>query len=153
MKDLLFGFCVMPNEMLDLNIDDSLEVHPMISENFEDWLTVQKYGWDVSQKIIENFRENKNFTIDRNRNTFISYKNNKPGGAASYVQKKDYAFMLGGAVIPEFRNMGMYRALINERFRSLRSTQTPAIFHCVSNTSAPILMKLGFKKICEIKKN
>ena len=152
LKDLLFGFCVSPEEMNPLKTSDKIEVFPLTVDRYEDWLQIQAKGWNVTPNGIKYLREHPNEFIDqtsKNKN-FIAYWDGVPAGVPSFQIKNDYAYMLGAVVISEYRGHGLYKALIDSRFQALKSLGLPAVFHCISNTSAPICLKLGFEKICEI---
>lgn len=151
LKDLLYGFCVSPNEM-NISEYDRSSVRKLTLENLEDWLKVQAEGWNVPPQGITYLRKEmeKELMQLKENPQFIGYCDGQPAGAAAFRHLGDYAFMVGGAVIPKFRGKGIYRNLINARFEELKKEGLPAVFHCVSNTSAPICLKLGFEKICEI---
>jgi N-acetylglutamate synthase-like GNAT family acetyltransferase len=55
-----------------------------------------------------------------------------------------------GAVNPDARKQGIYRTLLAYRLELIKKENLPAIIHCLETTSAPICLKLGFEKICEI---
>jgi predicted acetyltransferase len=57
---------------------------------------------------------------------------------------------VGAAVDPEVRRQGIYHTLLAHRLREIKRRELPAVIHCLENTSAPICLKLGFEKVCEI---
>lgn len=150
LKDLLYGFLILPSEFNVSSKREKIDIQKLNSSNFEDWLLIQEKGWGVSSEGIKQLRSNSELVISKNSHTYISYYLGKPAGAAGLLMMKDYAYMLGGVVTPEFRRKGLYRALIDARFADLSLEGLPAVFHCVSNTSAPIIQNMGFEKICEI---
>lgn len=80
----------------------------------------------------------------------IAYMDNIPAGSAAMRIADDYVYLMGGAVNEDFRNQGVYRTLTAHRLNRIAKLELPAVIHCLEKTSAPIGLKLGFEKICEI---
>lgn len=66
-----------------------------------------------------------------------------PGGGVPY------GYLQGGAVVPEARGRGIYRAMVARRLADLaQEGVTRAVVWASEATSAPILAKLGFSSVC-----
>ena len=61
------------------------------------------------------------------------------------------AGLIGAVVLPEFRGRGVYRALIGARARdTLAGGRTLLTCQARAQTSAPILLGLGFHEVCRM---
>ena len=59
--------------------------------------------------------------------------------------------MFGGATLPEARGRGVYRALVAARWEDAVARGTPALVTQAGAQSRPILARLGFRELCEIR--
>lgn len=60
-------------------------------------------------------------------------------------------YMMGGVVLPAFRGRGLYRALVDARLALARQRGIElATSLAKSDTSAPILERMGFETYCDL---
>jgi GNAT superfamily N-acetyltransferase len=59
--------------------------------------------------------------------------------------------LFGGSTLPEARGHGAYRALVAARWQEAVARGTPALVTQASPMSRPILARLGFREVCEIR--
>ncbi len=59
--------------------------------------------------------------------------------------------LFGGATLPEARRCGAYRALVAARWDDAVRRGTPALVTQAGAMSRPILTRLGFQEVCEIR--
>lgn len=74
--------------------------------------------------------------------------------AAAYVvldARRNFAYLGGGATVPAYRGRGLYRALVAARARIARETGTRWLAGEASPESAPILARLGFEVLSELR--
>ncbi|WP_203841080.1 GNAT family N-acetyltransferase [Winogradskya humida] len=64
-----------------------------------------------------------------------------------YYPGTDFAALLGGTTLPEWRGRGIYRAMIAARAQDAVTRGVPLLHVDASPASAPILRRLGFHKI------
>lgn len=68
-----------------------------------------------------------------------------------YVPDKPIVALEGAATLPEFRGRGIYTSLMAKRLQDARADgMQVAIMQGDIDTSAPICMKLGFQKVCDM---
>jgi hypothetical protein len=80
--------------------------------------------------------------------SFLARYRGEPAGTAGLILKRDMAYLVGGNVLPAFRQRGIYRALVAARMARLCELGIRyAATHAREDTSAPILEKLGFTSI------
>jgi GNAT superfamily N-acetyltransferase len=61
------------------------------------------------------------------------------------------AFLAGGSVLPAFRGRGAYRALVRARWDAAVERGTPALVTHAGKMSRPILERLGFEDVGELR--
>jgi GNAT superfamily N-acetyltransferase len=61
------------------------------------------------------------------------------------------AFLMGGCVLPAFRGRGAYRALVRARWDAAVRRGTPALVTHAGKMSRPILERLGFEDVGELR--
>jgi predicted acetyltransferase len=59
--------------------------------------------------------------------------------------------LFGGATLPEARGRGAYRALVAARWRDAVERGTPLLVTQAGRMSQPILERIGFRRVCEIR--
>jgi GNAT superfamily N-acetyltransferase len=89
---------------------------------------------------------------DRGARVYIAYVEGRPVGAASCVVEQGLpaAIMVGGAVVPDARGRGVYRALVRARWDDAVAEGLPALCVQARHTSRPILERLGFDPVGEV---
>ena len=83
---------------------------------------------------------------------FIVLRDGVPVGAAGHVVAGETIRLWGGAVVPSARHTGAYRALLDRRLRTgLEAGCTMALVKGRVDTSAPVLLRAGFRKYGEVR--
>ena len=83
-----------------------------------------------------------------NRRVLLVTIYGEPAGSAGLTLYPPHGAILnGGAVRERFRGRGVYRALVAERLRIAREAAVPGVQVWGGPMSAPILEKLGFRKV------
>ncbi|QBR92070.1 GNAT family N-acetyltransferase [Nocardioides euryhalodurans] len=84
-------------------------------------------------------------TMRRTVRKYIAWVDEAPVASAGATVDGPAVRLWDGAVAPEHRGRGIYRALVARRLRDFRDTSADfALVKAVSTTSAPILRRLGF---------
>jgi len=84
---------------------------------------------------------------------FLATLDGRPAGTAMAVPSDRGVFLIGGSTAEWARGRGVYRALVRARWEFAVERGTPALItHAVPNTSYPILRRLGFQEVCEIRR-
>jgi GNAT superfamily N-acetyltransferase len=128
---------------------------PAISIEEVDQTTVHLFsrvladGWNLDHTPTANVNDLIVAAPARRERLFLARCNGEPAAAASYVAFPRSAYLIGGVVLPRFRGLGLYRALVRARIADAHARGIPlATSHAREATSAPILEKLGFATIC-----
>jgi GNAT superfamily N-acetyltransferase len=82
---------------------------------------------------------------------YVAYVDGEPVARASASFSEHAVTLFGGATLPEARGRGAYRALVAARWEDAVQRGTPALVTQASPMSRPILGRLGFREVCEIR--
>jgi ribosomal protein S18 acetylase RimI-like enzyme len=86
------------------------------------------------------------------RNTiYLAYVDGRPVARGSAAFGERGATLFGGATLPEARGRGAYRALVAARWEDAVARGTPVLVTQAGPMSRPILARLGFREVCEIR--
>ena len=149
------GFEAIENAMALLaapagEADPAIEVHR--SETWEDFVAgnrvvVEAFGMpDVSDdELRERYAE---YTRPDNPGRgFVARVDGQPVGNAFAVPGSAGVNLFGGAVLESARGRGVYRALVQARWRWAVELDTPALTVQAGRMSRPILERLGFELV------
>lgn len=153
LSNLLEGLYAQP-VALKIETNPEVKVMKVTLENLDDWILVQEHAWKIPELGLRFMRSEMQQMLsrsDRKAIDYIAYLEGSPVGAGRVNFYEDYAFLTGAAVRPEARLKGVYRTLLNTRVQEIHARGIDSIvIHCLKDTSAPICLKLGFEKVCEI---
>ena len=82
---------------------------------------------------------------------YLAYVDGEPVAFGDMIFLPFAAFLSGAATKPEHRGHGIYRALVRARWDVAVARGTPALVTQAGQMSRPILERLGFRTVCEIK--
>ncbi len=88
---------------------------------------------------------------DPNNVTYLAYVDGKPVARASGAFGEHAVSLFGGSTLPEARGHGAYRALVAARWEDAVARGTPVLVTQAGQMSRPILGRLGFREVCEIR--
>jgi GNAT superfamily N-acetyltransferase len=91
------------------------------------------------------------YTPDPNNVIYVAYADGKPVARASAAFGDRGATLFGGSTLPEARGRGAYRALVAARWEDAVARGTPVLVTQAGPMSRPILGRLGFREVCEIR--
>jgi len=83
--------------------------------------------------------------------TYVAYVDGRPAARATAAFTQYGATLFGGATLPEARGRGAYRALVAARWEDAVARGTPMLVTQAGRMSRPILERLGFRAVCEIR--
>jgi hypothetical protein len=88
---------------------------------------------------------------DPNNVVYLAYADGKAIARASGSFGEHGVTLFGGATLPEARGHGAYRALVAARWEDAVARDTPILVTQAGPMSRPILARLGFREVCEIR--
>lgn len=84
---------------------------------------------------------------------YLALLDARPAGVGRSVHSGRGSFLIGGAVLPWARGRGVYRALVRARWEEAVAREKPTLLtHARPDTSYPILKRLGFVDVCELRR-
>jgi hypothetical protein len=83
--------------------------------------------------------------------TYLAYVDGRPAARATAAFSEHGVTLFGGATLPEARGRGAYRALVAARWEDAVAAGKPALVTQAGAMSRPILERLGFREVCEIR--
>jgi GNAT superfamily N-acetyltransferase len=83
--------------------------------------------------------------------TYLAYVDGRPAARATAAFSERGVTLFGGATLPEARGRGAYRALVAARWDDAVAAGKPALVTQAGAMSRPILRRLGFHEVCEIR--
>lgn len=130
-------------------------------ESFEQFLAAREVQWDAFEvseerrvrqraRFRDEFADSQRFGVPVG---FLATLGGRPAATALGIPSERGVFLVGGATANWARGRGLYRALVRARWDYAVGRGTPALVaHAVRDTSYPILRRLGFEEVCEIRR-
>ena len=88
---------------------------------------------------------------DPNNVVYLAYADGEPVARGSAAFGDHGVTLFGGSTLPEARGRGAYRALVAARWEDAVARGTPILVTQAGMMSRPILQRLGFREVCEIR--
>jgi len=136
--------------------EPTAEVRPV--ETFEDFCTamaVDMESWPipepVRQRRLQRMPELWQTAQEQGAVHYLGYLDGEPVGQARAFFLDNAVLLLGGATLPRVRGSGVYFSLVHARWRAAVERGTPRLVVQAGPMSRPILERLGFEKISEIR--
>jgi GNAT superfamily N-acetyltransferase len=82
---------------------------------------------------------------------YLAYLDGEPAGFGRVVFAPSAGLLMGGAVLPHARGRGVYTSLVHARWDEAVERGSPRLVVGAGVMSAPILERLGFERIGEIR--
>jgi GNAT superfamily N-acetyltransferase len=82
---------------------------------------------------------------------YLAYVDGRPVARGSAAFGEHGVTLFGGSTLPEARGRGAYRALVAARWEEAVARGTPILVTQAGKMSRPILQRLGFREVCEIR--
>lgn len=140
-------------------IPEGIEVRRV--ESFDDFCAAREVQWDAFEvpeerravnraRLREDFGESMTIGVPVG---YIALLDGRPAGTAMSIPSERGVFLIAGAVAPLARGRGLYRALVRARWDDAVERGTPALVTQANpETSYPILRRLGFEEVCEVRR-
>jgi GNAT superfamily N-acetyltransferase len=134
-----------------------IDVRPL--ETADDYLAAVQVDWEVWDLSTEERAgrlENEVQRFDEIQASgvvhhFAAYDGERPIGFGRAVDMAGGVALMGGAVLPDARGRGAYRALVRARWDHAAERETPLLVVQAGDLSAPVLEGLGFERHGEIR--
>jgi GNAT superfamily N-acetyltransferase len=127
-------------------------------ESYEEFLTsaeISHEAFGQTEEQRQSFLDSAPMLYELGRQgisaTYLAFVDGTPVACATAVFADDAVMLVGGATLPEARGRGCYRALVEARWRDAVERGTPALVVQAGEMSRPILERLGFELVTELR--
>lgn len=130
-------------------------------DTFEQFVAAREVQWEAFEmseerrarqrpRFRDEFEDSQRFGVPVG---FLATLEGRPAGTALAIPSDRGVFLVGGSTATWARGRGLYRALVRARWDYAVQRGTPALVtHADPRTSYPILRRLGFEEVCEIRR-
>jgi hypothetical protein len=137
--------------------EPTVEVRKVAS--FEDYLTALEIDWTAFDLPAEQRQERRAaaraawplIVADGRSSVYLAYLDGEPVGFGRAVFAPWGALLLGGATLVGARGRGVYTSIVHARWREAVARGVPRIVVSAGPMSAPILEKLGFRRLGSVR--
>jgi GNAT superfamily N-acetyltransferase len=134
-------------------------VEVRVIETLEQYLEALAVDWEVWPVSEEERAQRRATEVDRfdaehaagTAHHWAAYDGGRPVGFGRGIDMAQGVALMGGAVLPEARGRGVYRALVRARWDHAVARGTPLLVVQAGPMSSPILGRLGFERHGEIR--
>jgi GNAT superfamily N-acetyltransferase len=128
-------------------------------ETAAQYLEAIAVDWEVWQIPVDERAQRRATEADRFEEShaagtahhWAAYDDGRPVGFGRGIDMEHGVALMGGAVLPEARGRGVYRALVRARWEHAVARDTPLLVVQAGPMSAPVLDGLGFQRHGEIR--
>jgi len=153
------GFEAIENAMA-LVVEPEAEIAPgleiRIAESWEDWRAAAMVGKEAfgmpdvpEQQLRARYEDYRN--PESTGRTFVAFRDGRAVGNGFAAFGDAGVNLFGGAVLPEARGRGVYSSLVRARWDHAVERGTPALTVQAGRMSRPILERLGFQLIEQVR--
>ncbi|HST15185.1 MAG TPA: GNAT family N-acetyltransferase [Gaiellaceae bacterium] len=159
LADRLTGLGFVPDDeeakLTGMSIDHEPLAAPQVEvrriETMEQQLAALEVDWDVwslpeAERVSRRAYEHERFDPNGAVHHFAAYADDTPVGFGRAIDMDHGVALMGGAVLPEARRRGVYRALVHARWEHASARGTPLLVVQAGRMSAPVLTGLGFRR-------
>jgi GNAT superfamily N-acetyltransferase len=119
-------------------------------QTLEEQLAALEVDWEVwglpePERASRRAHEQERFDPDGSVHHFAAYEDGRPVGFGRAIDMDRCVALMGGAVLPELRGHGVYRALVHARWQHAVARSTPLLVVQAGQMSEPVLGRLGFR--------
>jgi len=159
LKDRHFGMVFPVDQELEGKVDSRVEVHEIDLKGTTDDITdMIDRAWGMPpgtcKKGVDKLRKYDEGSVYAPR-IFIAFHDGKPAAFSAMELYADLPVIriAGGATDPDYRGKGLYKAMVQARLEAARKHgKSHLVVQAITDTSAPILKRMGFREICVIDK-
>jgi predicted GNAT family acetyltransferase len=135
-----------------MNPNPDVVVRLALDEDIEHITRLYSEAYPMPADVIPSFMDN---IVAINGRNYLAYveDSDDPVSIATmfYMPNMPIVALQGAATLPDYRGRGIYTSLMAKRLQDARADgMQVAIMQGDVKTSAPICMKLGFEKVCDM---
>jgi archaeosine-15-forming tRNA-guanine transglycosylase len=125
-------------------------------DEFEAFFRIQQEAFEIDPEAIERGAESLDEIYEGERTadhvaTYLAYVDDEPVATARATFTEFGVVLNGGSTLHRARGKGAYRALVHARWNDAVAHGTPWMTTLARPTSYPILKKMGFEDVCDVR--
>lgn len=137
------------------------EIEVRTIETYEDFTAAREVQWEAFDTPADRREAQRKYLrpeFDESMELgipvgFLASLDGRPAATGLAVPSDRGVFLIAGSTMPWARGRGLYRALVRARWDYAVERGTPALItQAVPDTSYPILKRLGFQDVCDIRR-
>lgn len=144
------GYGMARSTELAIDVDPRISIERVTEATVNTFTQTMASGWDMDPATVAPANE----AVVRANGPlvmFLARWDGEPAATAGAALHPRSIYMIGGVVLPAFRGRGLYRALVDARLSFARQHGIElATSLAKSDTSAPILERMGFETYCKL---
>lgn len=144
------GYGMARSTELAIDVDPRISIERVTEATVNTFTQTMAKGWDMDPATVAPANE----AVVRANGPlvmFLARWDGEPAATAGAALHPRSIYMIGGVVLPAFRGRGLYRALVDARLAFARQHGIElATSLAKSDTSAPILERMGFETYCKL---
>jgi len=143
----VLGMC---RETRGAALTGEVEVERVTMDRVDEFTAVMTTGWGMDPAPFHAYHRAALGDPERRHRLFLARDDSgRAVGAAGTVLFEKSAYLIGAVVLPEHRKRGVYRALTDARLADAAALgRALATTHARAATSAPLLERRGFQRVC-----
>ncbi len=144
------GYGMARSTELAIDVDPRISIERVTEATVGAFTQTMARGWDMDPATVAPANE----AVVRANGPlvmFLARWDGEPAATAGAALHPRSVYMIGGVVLPAFRGRGLYRALVDARLALARQRGIELSTSLAkSDTSAPILERMGFETYCNL---
>jgi GNAT superfamily N-acetyltransferase len=163
LAERLVGLGFVPDDeeetLTGMSIDCEPPAAPQVDvrriETLEQQLAALEVDWDVwklpdEERVRRRVYEQERFDPNGTVHHFAAYEDGRPVGFGRAIDMDAGVALMGGAVLPEARGRGVYRAMLAARWAHSQEMGCGGVAIQAGAMSRPILERCGFQVLCQL---
>lgn len=144
------GYGMAHSTALSFEVDPRITIERVTEATVDEFTRTMAKGWETDPTVIAPANE----AIVRANGSLVlllARWEGEPAATAGVAIHPRSIYLIGGVVLPAFRGRGIYRAMVDARLALARERGIElATSLAKSDTSAPILDRMGFETYCQL---
>lgn len=146
-----WGLAIETDRRMDVDVNPRITVERVSADSLDDFIRATREDGEVNDRYRSYCRWIMKEHGDR-LELYLARVDGVPAGSGLIQLLDGTANLVSGTVRSPFRRQGAYRALVNARISRLRELGvSTAVVLSKAHTSAPILLRMGFEKVCSLR--
>lgn len=129
--------------------EDPVEVHEVGAALVDELTAVMAEGWGMDPAALAPLHTQILGAHAQGQRLYLARRHGRGAGTAGAALLERSVYLIGGVVLPQHRQRGVYSALVDARLAAARAHGLAlATVQARADSAAPLLEHLGFRTVC-----